>query len=511
MEEEIIQPIDRELLKSELTPDKQLRMTNKSHNEIYIVTAKDSPNVLKEIGRLREIAFREAGGGTGKSMDLDEFDFGDNCYKQLIVWNPEADEIIGGYRYLLGKDWQLDEKGQPKLATSHMFHFSDKFLKEYMPYTVELGRSFVSLEYQNVRTNTKSIFALDNLWDGLGALTVLYPEIKYFFGKMTMYPSYIRRGRDMILYFLKKHFDDKENLVIPMKPLKLDTPESDLAAIFTEDDFKADYRILNREVRKLGYNIPPLVNAYMSLSPTMKLFGTAINYGFGDVEETGILIAIDEILEEKRVRHINSFIKEHPDFSYHGRKGILAMTGYNGVLGYRTDGAYKTKKNLQDDQKAFLKANPDFDYDKEVKAAKKVAKAMKKDGWEFASHTWGHRNATSSTAAELKTDNKKWEKYVAPILGKTDMIIFAFGADIGDWEGYTSDNAKYEYYKSRGYRYFCNVDSSQYFVQITDDYFRQGRRNLDGYRMYYNPEMLSDLFDVSEVWDSSRPTPVPGM
>ncbi|MDV3105443.1 GNAT family N-acetyltransferase [Segatella copri] len=325
MEEEIIQPIDRELLKSELTPDKQLRMTNKSHNEIYIVTAKDSPNVLKEIGRLREIAFREAGGGTGKSMDLDEFDFGDNCYKQLIVWNPEADEIIGGYRYLLGKDWQLDEKGQPKLATSHMFHFSDKFLKEYMPYTVELGRSFVSLEYQNVRTNTKSIFALDNLWDGLGALTVLYPEVKYFFGKMTMYPSYIRRGRDMILYFLKKHFDDKENLVIPMKPLKLDTPESDLAAIFTEEDFKADYRILNREVRKLGYNIPPLVNAYMSLSPTMKLFGTAINYGFGDVEETGILIAIDEILEEKRVRHINSFIKEHPE-------ALKITSGANNVI-----------------------------------------------------------------------------------------------------------------------------------------------------------------------------------
>ena len=159
----------------------------------------------------------------------------------------------------------------------------------------------------------------------------------------------------------------------------------------------------------------------------------------------------------------------------------------------------------------FEEEHPDFDYDKEVKAAKKVAKAMKKDGWEFASHTWGHRNATSSTAAELKTDNKKWEKYVAPILGKTDMIIFAFGADIGDWEGYTSDNEKYEYYKSRGYRYFCNVDSSQYFVQITSEYFRQGRRNLDGYRMYYNPDMLSDLFDVSEVWDSSRPTPVPEM
>lgn len=313
MEEAIIQPISKELIKSELTPEKQLRMTNKSHNEIYVITANSSPNVMKEIGRLREIAFREAGGGTGKSMDIDEFDVGENCYKQLIVWNPEAEEIIGGYRYMLGTDWKLNADRQPILATSHMFHFSDKFIDEYMPYTVELGRSFVSLEYQSSRMGSKSLFALDNLWDGLGALTVIRPNIKYFFGKMTMYPSYIRRGRDMILYFLKKHFDDKENLIIPMKPLKIETDERELKELFCEDDFKKDYRILNREIRKLGYNIPPLVNAYMGLSPTMKLFGTAINYGFGDVEETGILITVDEILEEKRIRHIDSFIKEHPE------------------------------------------------------------------------------------------------------------------------------------------------------------------------------------------------------
>lgn len=313
MEQEIIQPIDKELLKSELTPERQLRMTNKSNNEIYVITAHNSPNVMKEIGRLREIAFREAGGGTGKSMDIDEFDTMDNCYKQLIVWNPEAEEIIGGYRYLLGTDVELDENGQPILATGHMFHFSDKFMKDYMPQTIELGRSFVSLEYQSSKMGAKSLFALDNLWDGLGALTVVMPNVKYFFGKMTMYPSYVRKGRDMILYFLKKHFNDPYNLIIPMKPLKIETDEKELEQLFCEESFKDDYRILNREVRKMGYNIPPLVNAYMGLSPTMKMFGTAINYGFGDVEETGILIAVDEILEEKRIRHIDSFIKEHPE------------------------------------------------------------------------------------------------------------------------------------------------------------------------------------------------------
>ncbi len=313
MEQPIIAPIPKDVLRSELTPDRQLRMTNKSNNEIYIVTAHNAPNVMREIGRLREIAFREAGGGTGKDCDIDEFDICPNCYKQLIVWNPEQQEIIGGYRYLEGTAWEFDAQGQPILATSHMFHFSDKFLREYKDQTIELGRSFVSLPYQSSRMGAKSLFALDNLWDGLGALTVIKPNVRYFFGKLTMYPSYIRKGRDMILYFLKKHFDDKERLIIPMKPLKIEADEQELETLFCEDDFNADYRILNREIRKLGYNIPPLVNAYMSLSPTMKLFGTAINYGFGDVEETGILIAVDEILEQKRIRHIDSFIKDHPE------------------------------------------------------------------------------------------------------------------------------------------------------------------------------------------------------
>lgn len=311
--EEVIAPISKETLLSELTEDKRLRTTNKSNNQIYIVTWQDSPNVVREIGRLREIAFRAAGGGTGLSMDLDEFDTMENPYKQLIVWNPEKNEIIGGYRYILGTDVQMDEHGHPLLATAHMFEFSDQFLNDFLPQTIELGRSFVSVEYQSTRAGSKAIFALDNLWDGLGALTVIMPNVKYFFGKMTMYPSYHRLGRDMILYFLKKHFADKDNLIVPAKPLQLDHDEEMLKNIFCEDDFREDYKILNTEVRKLGYNIPPLVNAYMNLSPTMRLFGTAINYGFGDVEETGILIAVDEILVEKRMRHIDSFVKENPD------------------------------------------------------------------------------------------------------------------------------------------------------------------------------------------------------
>ncbi len=309
----IIPPVDKQILKRELTAERQLRITNKSANEIYIVDYHNAPNVVREIGRQREEAFRAAGGGTGKELDLDKFDTMENCYKQLIVWNPEAEEIIGGYRYKLGTDVDFDEQGQPILATSHMFHFSEKFIREYLPYTIELARSYVTLPYQSTRMGSKSLFALDNLWDGLGALTVIMPNVKYFFGKVTMYPSYVRKGRDMILYFLNKHFSDPENLIIPMKPLKIETNPEELEQLFNKSSFKDDYVTLNAEIRKLGFNIPPLVNAYMGLSPTMRMFGTAINDGFGDVEETGILIAVNEILEQKRIRHIDTFIAEHPE------------------------------------------------------------------------------------------------------------------------------------------------------------------------------------------------------
>lgn len=309
----IIPPVDKKLLQAELTPDRRLRATNKAGNEIYVVTYQQAPNVLREIGRLREIAFRAAGGGTGMELDWDEFDTCEHPYYQLIVWDPEEEQILGGYRFLPGNEISLNADGQPSLATAHMFHFSEEFMHTYLSDTVELGRSFVTLEYQSTRALSKGIFALDNLWDGLGALTVVIPNLKYFFGKMTMYPSFNRQARDMILFFLNKHFGDPDKLVVPMCPLHIETPEKELRQLFVNDDFKQDYRTLNTEVRKRGYNIPPLVNAYMGLSPTMRVFGTAVNHEFGEVEETGILIAVDEILEQKRMRHIDSFVEEHPD------------------------------------------------------------------------------------------------------------------------------------------------------------------------------------------------------
>lgn len=308
--QDIINPIDPNILKSELTKEKKLRRTNKSNNEIYIITAEDSPNVMQEIGRLREIAFRYYGGGTGFPVDIDEFDTMVNAYRQLIVWSPEEEQILGGYRFLCGSDVKFDESGKPALATSHLFNFSETFIKEYLPYTVELGRSFVTLEYQSTRAGAKGLFVLDNLWDGLGALSVVDPSLQYYFGKVTMYNTYNPEARNMILYFLGKHFPDGDKLITPLYPLETHTDIDKMKALFKYDNFKDNYKVLNQEVRKFGINVPPLVNAYMSLSPKMRVFGTAINHEFGEVEETGILIAIDEILEDKKKRHIETYLNE---------------------------------------------------------------------------------------------------------------------------------------------------------------------------------------------------------
>ena len=310
--EEIIAPIDKNLLKSELTAQKRMRRTNKADNEIYIFTAHDSPNLMLEVGRLREIAFRHYGGGTGLEADIDKYDTMESPYHQLIVWDPEKEEILGGYRFIAGQNVNFDENGKPILATAHLLNFSQDFIDNYLPYTVELGRSFVSLEYQSTLMSRKGIFALDNLWDGLGALTVIDPTLKYFFGKVTMYGTYDKEARNMILYFLNKHFPDDKSLVTVINPLETNTDLKKMGELFKYNSFKDDYKILNKEVRARGFNIPPLINAYMSLSPSMRFFGTAVNDEFGEVEESGILIRIDQILEDKRIRHIESYLKNNP-------------------------------------------------------------------------------------------------------------------------------------------------------------------------------------------------------
>ncbi len=307
--ERIIDPIDRELLESELTSERLLRRANKGDNEIYVVDAHNSPYTMQEIGRLREIAFRDAGGGTGKACDIDEFDTMTPACQQLIVWNPADREITGGYRFLLGENVRTDAQGRPRMATSHLFNFSERFLKELLPNTLELGRSFVALPFQSSKAGTKALYTLDNLWDGLGALTVEYPQIRYLFGKFTMYPSYGEHCRDLLLGFIHRYFPDPDNLASPIEslPTRADSPE--IQALFRGDNFREDYKTLNHAIREAGSNIPPLVNAYIGLSSTMRNFGTAINPEFGNVEETGIFFKISDIYDNKKERHIGTYHK----------------------------------------------------------------------------------------------------------------------------------------------------------------------------------------------------------
>ncbi len=297
----IIPPVDKDLILAELTKDKFLRKSNFGNTELYVFNCKDSPNLTKELGRLREITFRMAGGGTGKSYDIDKYDLDEDPYLQLIVWDPEEKQIIGGYRFILG-DTVLDNP-EEKLATSHLFEFSELFLKNYLPYSIELGRSFVQPEYQYGKNARKGMFALDNLWDGLGALVVEYPEMKYLFGKVTMYKHFDVSARDYILSFLSLYFPDKENLIKSKNPIAFEMAKG----VFSGDDYKSDYKILNSKVKETGERIPPLVNAYMNLSPSMITFGTVENDEFGGVEETGILINIKDIYASKADRHINTY------------------------------------------------------------------------------------------------------------------------------------------------------------------------------------------------------------
>lgn len=305
---DIIAPIDRALLLKELNADTFLRKANNGTNELYIINAVNSPHTLREIGRLREVTFRASGGGTGLDCDLDEFDTNPDGYEQLLVWNPQDQEIVGGYRFIRCEK-ALQSDGEYNLVTTELFRFSEKFKKEYLPYTIELGRSFVQPAYQPSANNRKGLFSLDNLWDGLGALVIDNPDISYFYGKVTIYGHYDVRARDYIYRFMDHYFPDPDKMVDAIYPVKPETDTDAFAASLEGLSYKDGHRLLNQAVREVDEFVPPLVNAYMNISPNMRVFGTSVNKHFGDVFETGILVTIADIYPTKKERHVNTYHK----------------------------------------------------------------------------------------------------------------------------------------------------------------------------------------------------------
>lgn len=215
--------------------------------------------------------------------------------------------------------------------------------------------------------------------------------------------------------------------------------------------------------------------------PTCEYMDAEGNITFGDYDLVPVL---------------ERFIQEHPDFSYHGARAVLGVTGYEGVFGYRTNPNYKP-------------AMGEDAFQKEVEQAKAVAQCLRDHGWILASHSYGHPAYGNIGADRVQRDSDKWENTVQPVIGDCDVILYPNGSDVAGTEQYTFDNAKFNTLYQHGYRYFFNVDGSVYWNQLGDNYYRGGRRNLDGYRMYYNPGMLDDLFDVEAIFDPTRPTPVP--
>ncbi|MBQ6068764.1 MAG: GNAT family N-acetyltransferase [Bacteroidales bacterium] len=312
----IIPKVPRDLLRIELKHKHFLRKTNCGNKEIYITTAHLSPNIMREIGRLRELSFALDGGGTGKDCDIDEFDTLPEpyCFKQLFVWSPEDEEIVGGYRFIHGSNMLYKNDGTIATPTSELFQYSEDFTTNYLPYTVELGRAFVQPEFQPGNNFRKGLYSLDNLWDGLGAIALEIPETRYFFGKITMYPQMNPKAKDLIRFFLKKHFPDRDGLVWPYEALPMGADLNELDALFSGRNYKEDYQILVRSVRSLGSVVPAMLNAYMNLSPTMRSFGTAMNVDFGNTDETGLLVALHDIAPEKKQRYFESYVTKNHVF-----------------------------------------------------------------------------------------------------------------------------------------------------------------------------------------------------
>ena len=301
---QIIPPVDTSLLLQELDGH-LLRPTNKAGNLIYDITAHECPNVMREIARLREISYRDGGGATGNEMDIDEMDTMARPYHQLIVWDPDHQQIIGGYRYLFGNEAEL-RNGQPFITSAHLFHYSELFIRDYLPHTIEFGRAFVQPDYQKREMGVKALFALDNIWDGIGAIVYNHPELRWMIGKVTIYPDYNPAARELIYDYLNRYHRGEEGLIAPYQPLAIRPLDH---SPFQGSDRQENYHILQHAIREQGTVIPPMFSAYLNLTNDLYFFGNAINDELANVFETGIMVDLETVYEEKKQRYITPYIQ----------------------------------------------------------------------------------------------------------------------------------------------------------------------------------------------------------
>jgi hypothetical protein len=294
----IIDPIDPLVLEEELKSQFCMDSLNRGNMQLYLVDGCKAPSVMREVGRLREIAFRGGGGGTGLSCDMDRFDTDpDLGFRQLICWDSEEKEIMGGYRVIAGHLCHIKADGQPDMPSAHLFHFSEPFVKDMLPLTMELSRSFIVEKHQRLSENARrNIFTLDHLFSGLSFFTGM-EKIQFIFGKVTFYPSYPTEAFSMLEGFLKKYCLDKE-LVVPHSPYVV--PDwADADKVLIHNDYMEDFRALRRAMTQKGYFIPPILSSYIKMFKHITSFGAAVNDEFGDVVEMGFMTQVDEVIPER--------------------------------------------------------------------------------------------------------------------------------------------------------------------------------------------------------------------
>ena len=291
----LIEPVSRKLLCEELTTDRLVRPTRIGSNEVYIFNGVSAPNLMQEVGRLRELTFRDAGVGFGTAVDIDHYDTDVFPCRQLIVWNPIDQEIIGGYRFNIFHQFKGNKLKDIPLAIKSLYNISDTFTTKYIPYVAELTRAFIQPKYQPKYTGYKAAFSLDNIWDGLGALVIKYPFLRYFFGRLTFFPNYDPTVRDLIFYFFAKHLQGDQKLIQAKEPFDSPTPITELEEIIHGQSLEEDYKKLNQAAKNHGIVIPPLVKSYFNVSGTLKVFEPVFDSQIFSSYAAAIMVTIADV------------------------------------------------------------------------------------------------------------------------------------------------------------------------------------------------------------------------